>query len=89
MMNEHFKDAEALAETTLKGSLVYLVVAAWLIGGALWSAQYLGPIRWLGGFLQLAGFFWTLRAIGMTWRSAKALRGVRRDRSRPSFGPLP
>ena len=73
-------DQEALlAGRFLRGSILLLVVTAsvWMCGSAWWTAQSVGPTRWLGGFLEIFGFFGSLGAIGMIWYALRWRRATR------------
>ena len=73
-------DTEALlAGQFLRMSVFLLIVAAgaWMCGSAWWTAQSMGPTRWLGGFLEIMGFFGSLLAIGMVWYALRWRRSTR------------
>jgi hypothetical protein len=85
---EEAEHLESLTGLAVKTSLARLVIAlaAWFVGAAWWMSRSLGASRWLGGVLEVVGFFGTLTAIGMTWRAFSGRRAIRADLSRQSVG---
>jgi hypothetical protein len=72
-------DSEALfAGRLLRVSVLLLVVAAgaWICGSAWWTAQSVGPTRWLGGIIEVFGFLGSLGAVGMIWYALRWKRAT-------------